>query len=131
MDEYHQLIVLHNELVRALEAVQRNINWVDGKLFEGMSLWHKMACEGFHIAQMARNAGLNATCNMQNGYISVMELRPKGQSNHKVHKVYDLLYPNCEPHWKCSRCGDAWPIHCWTKEDLENKQCPGKDSQNP
>ena len=38
---------------------------------------------------------------------------------HKAIRVDNLMYKGCEPHWKCTLCGDAVPFHCYTKEELE------------
>ncbi len=45
---------------------------------------------------------------------------------HKVKRVTNLLYKGCEPHWQCTQCGDAWPFHCYSKADLEQKECPSE-----
>lgn len=55
----------------------------------------------------------------------VQSVVEKKSARHCVNIVHDLLYKGCEDHWKCEYCGDAWPIHCWTKHDLETQECPG------
>lgn len=42
---------------------------------------------------------------------------------HKVELVKDLMYKGCEPHWQCTKCGKAVPLHCYTKEEFENQCC--------
>lgn len=42
---------------------------------------------------------------------------------HKAIRVDNLIYKGCEPHWKCTLCGDAVPFHCYTKEEFENQCC--------
>lgn len=42
---------------------------------------------------------------------------------HKAIRVDNLMYKGCEPHWKCTICGDAVPFHCYTKEEFENMCC--------
>lgn len=42
---------------------------------------------------------------------------------HKAIRVDNLMYKGCEPHWKCTLCGDAVPFHCYTKEEFENRCC--------
>lgn len=44
---------------------------------------------------------------------------------HKVKRVKDLMYPGCESHWKCIYCGICIPFHCYTKEQIEQQECPG------
>lgn len=51
--------------------------------------------------------------------------------HHCVNIIHNLLYKGCEDHWQCKYCGDAWPIHCWTKHDLETKECPEGAPQAP
>lgn len=42
---------------------------------------------------------------------------------HKVVRVDNLMYNGCEPHWKCTRCGECVPFHCYTKEQFESQDC--------
>ena len=42
---------------------------------------------------------------------------------HKAIRVDNLMYKGCEPHWKCTLCGDTVPFHCYTKEEFENRCC--------
>ena len=42
---------------------------------------------------------------------------------HKVERVDNLMYRGCEPHWHCVLCGDYWPFHCYSKNDLEQMAC--------
>lgn len=42
---------------------------------------------------------------------------------HKVKIVENLLYHGCEKHWQCENCGEAFPIHCYSKEQLEKFVC--------
>lgn len=42
---------------------------------------------------------------------------------HKAIRVENLMYKGCESHWKCVYCGDAVPIHCYTKEEFEKRCC--------
>lgn len=48
---------------------------------------------------------------------------PPEYAHHKVEKVYDLLYPGCEPHYRCVHCGECIPVHCYSKEELEDMFC--------
>lgn len=42
---------------------------------------------------------------------------------HKAIRVENLMYKGCESHWQCIHCGDAVPLHCYTKEEFEQKCC--------
>lgn len=42
---------------------------------------------------------------------------------HKVKLVENLLYYGCEKHWQCEYCGEAYPTHCYTKEQVERFTC--------
>lgn len=42
---------------------------------------------------------------------------------HKAIRIDNLMYKGCEPHWKCTLCGDVVPFHCYTKEEFENMYC--------
>ena len=44
---------------------------------------------------------------------------------HKAIRVDNLMYKGCEPHWHCTQCDVYIPIHCYTKEELENMDCEG------
>lgn len=63
------LINSHNAVVKALEDSQ--IPVPEEKLFLAMGIWHKLACEGMNITQLARKSGIDAKCNMQSGRIAV------------------------------------------------------------
>ena len=47
--------------------------------------------------------------------------------NHEVFRVDNLMYDGCEPHWKCKHCGICIPFHCFTKEQLEQQECPDRN----
>lgn len=63
------LIARHNAVVETLSGCDLPVP--EGKLFRAMEIWHKLACEGFDITHMAREAGIDAKCNMQTGAITV------------------------------------------------------------
>lgn len=42
---------------------------------------------------------------------------------HKVELVKDLMYKGCELHWHCVHCDKYIPVHCYSKEELENQCC--------
>ncbi|MBR2385683.1 hypothetical protein IKA92_07420 [bacterium] len=42
---------------------------------------------------------------------------------HKMKIVENLLYYGCEKHFQCELCGQAYPVHCYTKEQLEEFDC--------
>ena len=44
---------------------------------------------------------------------------------HKVIQYNNLMYKGCEPHWKCIKCGNYYPFHCYTKEEIESLPCVG------
>ena len=46
---------------------------------------------------------------------------------HKVELVHNLMYKGCEPHWHCTQCDVYIPIHCYTKEELENMEDNNKE----
>ena len=46
--------------------------------------------------------------------------------NHKAVRVDDLMYRGCEAHWKCVKCGECVPFHCWSKEQFEAQKCKAK-----
>lgn len=48
---------------------------------------------------------------------------------HKVELVKDLMYKGCELHWHCVHCDDYIPVHCYSKEELENMECKGNKKQ--
>ena len=50
-------------------------------------------------------------------------VRRQLQMKHKVELVHNLMYKGCEPHWHCTQCDVYIPIHCYTKEELENMDC--------
>ena len=47
---------------------------------------------------------------------------------HQVKRVDNLMYKGCEPHWHCPNCDEYWPFHCYSKSDLEQMECKGKES---
>lgn len=47
----------------------------------------------------------------------------KAKKTHNVEKVSDLMYKGCEHHWHCTQCDDYWPVHCYSKDDLEQMEC--------
>lgn len=63
------LIDRHNATVKALGDCELPVP--EEKLFSAMTIWHKLACEGSDITHMAREAGIDAKCNMQSGEITV------------------------------------------------------------
>ena len=38
-------------------------------------------------------------------------------------RVNDLMYKGCELHWKCVKCGDCVPFHCFSKEEFAELEC--------
>lgn len=42
---------------------------------------------------------------------------------HKMKIVENLLYFGCEKHFQCEFCGQAYPVHCYTKEQAESFDC--------
>lgn len=48
-----------------------------------------------------------------------------GIRTHKAVRVDNLMYVGCEAHWKCTRCGECVPFHCFTKEAFEQQVCKG------
>lgn len=63
------LIERHNAVVDALSGCDLPVP--EGKVFRAMEVWHKLACEGYDITHMAREAGIDAKCDMQAGRITV------------------------------------------------------------
>lgn len=63
------LIDRHNAVVDALSECDLPVP--EGKVFRAMEIWHKLACEGYDITHMAREAGIDAKCDMQAGRITV------------------------------------------------------------
>ena len=63
------LIDRHNATVKALGDCELPVP--EEKLFSAMTIWHKLACEGSDITHMAREAGIDAKCDMQAGRITV------------------------------------------------------------
>ena len=62
------LIERHNAVVDALSGCDLPVP--EGKVFRAMEVWHKLACEGYDITHMAREAGIDAKCDMQAGRIT-------------------------------------------------------------
>ena len=52
------LIERHNAVVDALSGCDLPVP--EGKVFRAMEVWHKLACEGYDITHMAREAGIDA-----------------------------------------------------------------------
>lgn len=44
-------------------------------------------------------------------------------NKHTVIRIDNLMYKGCEPHWKCIKCGNCTPFHCYTKEMIEEMEC--------
>lgn len=63
------LIERHNAVVDALSRCDLPVP--ENKVFRAMEIWHKLACEGSDITHMAREAGIDAKCDMQAGRITV------------------------------------------------------------
>ena len=42
---------------------------------------------------------------------------------HKAVRIDNLMYKGCEPHWKCTICGECVPFHCYKKEEFEELEC--------
>lgn len=63
-----KLIRLHNLTVDTFERVGKAVK-ADGWLLGGIEMWHRIACEGAKIVDMARQLGIDATINMQKGEI--------------------------------------------------------------
>jgi len=66
-EQLMQLIKSHNAVVEILSKC--DIPVPEGKLFRGMEVWHKIACEGAEIAHAARSIGIDAVADMQSGVI--------------------------------------------------------------
>lgn len=49
---------------------------------------------------------------------------------HKAVRVDNLMYKGCEPHWKCTICGDCVPFHCYTREEFEQQECKGQNNKS-
>ena len=45
---------------------------------------------------------------------------------HKAVRIDNLMYKGCEPHWKCTVCGECVPFHCYSKADFEKLICKGQ-----
>ena len=67
-DQVKEIIAAHNRMIEAIQNADISCN-----LFRGMELWHKVACEGAAIVDMARAAKIDALVNMQSGVITVRE----------------------------------------------------------
>ncbi len=42
---------------------------------------------------------------------------------HKAIRIDNLMYKGCEPHWKCTICGECVPFHCYKKHEFEELEC--------
>lgn len=42
---------------------------------------------------------------------------------HKIIRVDNLMYKGCEPHWKCTICGECVPFHCYTRQEFAQMEC--------
>jgi len=49
--------------------------------------------------------------------------------NHKAIRINNLMYKDCEPHWKCINCGECVPFHCYSKQEFENRDCKNAKQQ--
>lgn len=108
------LIERHNAVVDALSGCELPVP--EGKMFSVMTIWHKLACEGAEITHMAREAGIDAKCNMQSGEITVYgDIQESGTGAESVCPVCGgkiehtgELIPTCggvSLPWKCQGCG--------------------------
>ena len=46
---------------------------------------------------------------------------------HRAERADNLMYPGCEPHWRCKVCGECVPFHCFTKSQFEEFECKGHE----
>lgn len=108
------LIRRHNAVVNTLAVCDLPVP--EGKVFQAMEIWHKLACEGAEITHMAREAGIDAKCDMQVGRITVYgDIRENSEATEGVCPVCggSLEYTGetiqtcgggMHP-WKCQGCG--------------------------
>lgn len=47
----------------------------------------------------------------------------KDALKHKAERIDNLMYNGCEAHWKCIKCGECVPFHCYTKAQFEQLNC--------
>ncbi len=69
-EQLMQIIKRHNATVEILGKC--DIPVPKGKTLLAMEIWHRLACEGADITDMARKYGIDAKCNMQSGEITVL-----------------------------------------------------------
>lgn len=108
------LIDRHNAVVDALSECDLPVP--EGKVFRAMEIWHKLACEGYDITHMAREAGIDAKCDMQAGRITVYgDIKESATDAEgvcpvcggKIEHTGELI-PTCggvSLPWKCQECG--------------------------
>lgn len=108
------LIDRHNAVVDALSECDLPVP--EGKVFRAMEIWHKLACEGYDITYMAREAGIDAKCDMQAGRITVYgDIKESATDAEgvcpvcggKIEHTGELI-PTCggvSLPWKCQECG--------------------------
>lgn len=63
------IIESHNATIKTLKESNLHVPYTE--VFTIMTIWHKLACEGFEITKSARNNGINAKVNMQTGEIHI------------------------------------------------------------
>lgn len=108
------LIERHNAVVDALNESELPVS--EGKMFKAMGIWHKLACEGYDITHMAREAGIDAKCDMQAGRITVYgDIQEGGTDSEGVCPVCggELEYNGDDIKtcgggmhpWTCQKCG--------------------------
>ena len=63
------LIDTHNSVVSALRDCDAKVD--PRNMFAAMTVWHRLACEGYDIVVMARADGIDAVADMQSGAVIV------------------------------------------------------------
>ena len=108
------LIDRHNAVVDALSECDLPVP--EGKVFRAMEIWHKLACEGYNITRMAREAGIDAKCDMQAGRITVYgDIQESATDAEgvcpvcggKIEHTGELIQTcgGVSLPWKCQECG--------------------------
>jgi len=69
-EQLMQIIKRHNATVEILGKCDIPVS--EGKVLRAMEIWHRLACEGADITDMARKYGIDAKCDMQSGEITVL-----------------------------------------------------------
>ncbi len=69
-EQLRQLIDRHNAVVAAMKTSELPVP--EGKVLRAMEIWHRLACEGADITDMARKYGIDAKCDMRSGEITVL-----------------------------------------------------------